>query len=310
MLVVLELHLEQLEIAGDDRQQIVEIVRDAARQLAYRLHALGFAQGLVLDDLLADIANEGKKTYESAILVAKRGYHRFGGEYLTRLATKTDCPRVQRLLLLQTLAGLLNLLVLRRGFIEGGRGCPDDFLGRVTEHAHHGRIAQRNLVLRIDDEYGLRQMIEYGLEQGLLRQHARSLLRKIMQDAGKVLLALRLECTHRQVNRKDCSTLAARHHLSADADDLALPGFQMVANIAVVAAAKRLGHKSVDVASDELSIGESEHFFDCGIEGANKPLVVDDDNGAHGRLERGLQHLRAEVLASNRLAGIGHAKAP
>ncbi len=66
LLGTLELHLEQLVVAGDDGQQVVEVVRDAARQLADRLHALRLAQGLVLHDLLADVANKLDETYESA----------------------------------------------------------------------------------------------------------------------------------------------------------------------------------------------------------------------------------------------------
>ena len=63
-----ELHLEQLVVAGDDGQQVVEVVRDAAGQLADRLHALRLAQGLVLHDLLADVANELDEADELAVL--------------------------------------------------------------------------------------------------------------------------------------------------------------------------------------------------------------------------------------------------
>ena len=47
-----DIALEQVQIAADDMQQIVEVVRDAARQIADRLHLLAVAQrGLGLDQL-------------------------------------------------------------------------------------------------------------------------------------------------------------------------------------------------------------------------------------------------------------------
>ena len=64
---ILQLHLEQLVVAGDDGQQVVEVVRDAARQLPDRLHALRLAQGLVLHDLLADVANKLDEAYEPSL---------------------------------------------------------------------------------------------------------------------------------------------------------------------------------------------------------------------------------------------------
>ena len=38
---------EQLQVAGDHLQQVVEVVGDAAGQLAHRLHLLGLAQRLL-----------------------------------------------------------------------------------------------------------------------------------------------------------------------------------------------------------------------------------------------------------------------
>src|SRR6185436_4795830 len=133
-----------------------------------------------------------------------------------------------------------------------------------------------------------------SLQQALLRQHAGSLLRKVVQDAGEVLLAVGLERADRQVNGKNGSVPAARHDLAADADDLALAGLQMMAKVAVMAAVKRLGHQDIDVATDQLVAGETEHVLDGRVERADQSQLIDDDYGADGRLQRGLQHLRAE----------------
>ncbi len=113
----------------------------------------------------------------------------------------------------------------------------------------------------------------------------------------KIFLPFGLELADRQVNRKDRPVLAAGHHLPADADDLALSRLQMMAKVAVMPAAKRLGHQHIDVAADQLVAGKPEHLLDRSIEGADQSLVIDDDDGADSRLQRGLQHLRAERWA-------------
>ena len=50
--------LQQFQIAGDHRQQVVEVVRDAAGQLADRLHLLGLAQLLLHALARRDVADE------------------------------------------------------------------------------------------------------------------------------------------------------------------------------------------------------------------------------------------------------------
>jgi hypothetical protein len=71
LLGVLQLHLEQLVVAGDDGQQVVEVVRNAPGQLPDRLHALRLAQRLVLHHLLADVANKLDETYEPSVGIAQ-----------------------------------------------------------------------------------------------------------------------------------------------------------------------------------------------------------------------------------------------
>src|SRR6185437_3502507 len=57
----IEQALEGLGVAADDHQEIVEIVRDAAGELADRLHFLGHRQLLArLDELLLGVAALGR----------------------------------------------------------------------------------------------------------------------------------------------------------------------------------------------------------------------------------------------------------
>ena len=54
--VIARLFLENVEITDDDSQQVVEVVRDAARQLADGLHLVGVPQLLLHDNAVRDLA--------------------------------------------------------------------------------------------------------------------------------------------------------------------------------------------------------------------------------------------------------------
>ena len=60
LLAVIQFHLEQLKIAGDDGEQVVETMGDAARDLADRFEALRLAQDLVLLDLAGNVAAQAR----------------------------------------------------------------------------------------------------------------------------------------------------------------------------------------------------------------------------------------------------------
>ena len=74
---VIEAGLEHLEIAGDHRQKIIEVVRDAPGQLADRLHLLRLPE-LLLHFLAArQIANEpGKDALAVGLRFADGEFHR------------------------------------------------------------------------------------------------------------------------------------------------------------------------------------------------------------------------------------------
>src|SRR5262249_23646118 len=112
------------------------------------------------------------------------------------------------------------------------------------------------------------------------------------------------EGAHRKVGGENCAALAPCHYLSADADDPAFAGLEMIPDVAVVTAAIGLGHEYVHVLARELSLRETEHSFGRGIDAANDSLGINDDDGA----DRGLEHLRA-MTGIDRLAFI-HRRAP
>ena len=89
-----ELHLQQLVVAGDDGEQVVEVVGDAAGELPDRLHALRLAQRLVLHDLLADVAVEQHEADEQPLLVAQHRDDDLGGELLAGLAVEANDERL------------------------------------------------------------------------------------------------------------------------------------------------------------------------------------------------------------------------
>ena len=274
-------------------------MRDAPRQLPDRLHALRLAQGLVLHDLPADVAVERDEAYELAVLIAQDRGHRLGGEALTGLAAVAHGHRLGQFLLAQTALDAPDALVFGRGIIEDRGPLPYQLLGGIAEYAADGRIAQNDFALGVGHENGVGQMVEDRLEKCLLAQGTgAALFRQVVHDAGEIAPAIRRERADRQMHGEDRARLPAPHHLPADADDLALPGLQVVADVAVVPAAKGLRHQQAHVLADELAFRVAEKLLRGGVDRANEPPVVDDDDGADSRLQRGLEHLRAELLVS------------
>ena len=68
---------EQLEVAADHLQQVVEVVGDAAGELADRLHPLGFAQPLLGADPVGDVAHRADQPVAGAVAGLHRGQDRF-----------------------------------------------------------------------------------------------------------------------------------------------------------------------------------------------------------------------------------------
>src|SRR4029453_3780329 len=84
----------QFMVSGDDRQQIVEIMRDPAGELPKSFHALDFPYRLLLSDLMADIANDGKDAKAAAFIFPDLGESGDAGEIPSAAPDEGDDPRL------------------------------------------------------------------------------------------------------------------------------------------------------------------------------------------------------------------------
>ena len=88
--------LEHLEVAQDDGEQVVEVVRHAARELAHRLHLLRLAQLLLQLVPCGQIAHEaGEEALAVGMRLADGELHREDGAVLALaldLAADADDP--------------------------------------------------------------------------------------------------------------------------------------------------------------------------------------------------------------------------
>ena len=77
---------DRFEVADDDGEQVVEVVRDAAGELADRLHLLRLPQLLLDRAALGEVARDLGEAHDCAGLVVDRIDHDAGPELLTILA--------------------------------------------------------------------------------------------------------------------------------------------------------------------------------------------------------------------------------
>ena len=122
----------ELAVAGDDRQQVVEVVRDPARELADGLHLLRLAQLLLEPPLLRHVARDHAARLDHAVVVADR--ERRVGE-VDRLAVLAPRHRLalDGLPALERGEELVHLRRLRAGVREGHDRAPGDLGGLVAE---------------------------------------------------------------------------------------------------------------------------------------------------------------------------------
>ena len=83
---------QRLDIARDDREQIVEIMRDAAGELADRLHLLRLAHPLLAGPALGQVAGDLGEADEAAAVVADGGDDDVGPEARAVLAQRASPP--------------------------------------------------------------------------------------------------------------------------------------------------------------------------------------------------------------------------
>ena len=171
-----------VDIADDDRQQIVEIMRNATCQLTDRFHFLQLEQLLARPiefflrlESFREIAGDLGKSRQFAILVADRIDDDVGPEArailsdapILRLETALARSCCQRILRFSCRAILFR--------VEGAEMPADDFTRRIALDALGAGIPRRDIALRIEQENrvvgdALNQKLELTLSLGLVAQ--------------------------------------------------------------------------------------------------------------------------------------------
>jgi hypothetical protein len=154
-----DLLVQQVEIADHDGQEIVEVVRDAAGELAHRLEPLRAAQPLLGRVALAHVAADEE------VLVVGLGPDAGPGErhdlaVLVHVARLEIAHRVAAARQPHLVARPLEIVG-----IEVLRGVPaDEVFGLVAEERAHARAYLDDVALAVDDE----DEIEGGFEDALV----------------------------------------------------------------------------------------------------------------------------------------------
>ena len=126
--------------------------------------------------------------------------------------------------------------------------------------------------------------LEHFLLQGLAGA-------QVAQHADKRVQALVLKLADGQVGRKDGAVLAPAVDFAADADDVPLAGLLIVGQVAVVLVVIGRRHQHFHVLPDQLAGQVAEHPLRGGVDGVDRSLRVDGDDG----VDRGIDH-RAQAL--------------
>jgi hypothetical protein len=129
------------------------------------------------------------------------------------------------------------------------------------------------------DSFGSREPITWTAPQLILELGSP---RQVVEDAGEVFLAVDLHLADREMQRELLAVAAHAGHGAADADDPALAGVEMMADISVVLRSIRLGHQHADVAAEHIGFGMAEHVFGRMIERLDAAARVDHDDAVDG----------------------------
>ena len=178
--------MQQVEIADHDRQQVIEVVRQAAGQLADRLHALRMlelpARRLAIRHVLDDA--DGTAHALVAVIERRAGHPQLERGVLGRLLVKLDVG--QHLAFEQAAhhvaeLGAGDLDQRREGPADDvGRRQPEDPLGIPVPDDHAAR--------RIEAEDGDRRRLDHGIERlvGVAqRRHHVLALGDVADDGGE-----------------------------------------------------------------------------------------------------------------------------
>ena len=285
--LVLQLRLEQLEIAEDHGQQVVEVMRHAAGELAHRLHALGLQQDRLLLAFGGRVVDEHEATQRAAAAADNGALDDRGGKQLARLAAEPSGMGLGSGL--RRCGAGVEEAHAALGILEQARHALAQHLGLgIAEHARERRVDQPDRRGRVADHERVGQAFEDRAEQGLLALEALlggALRAQVDNGAGEVARAPDRKLADREVHGEGGAVLAQAGHFAADADDLAPAGGEIFGEVGVVLAAVGLRHQHVDVAADQLVSGISEHFLGRGIDGLDVAAGIDGDDGRDRRLE-------------------------
>ena len=107
----------------------------------------------------------------------------------------------------------------------------------------------------------------------------------IAGDAGEHAAVAKMQFADGKVHGKGAAVLAKADDFAADADDLFLPGGQVIIQVAVVLVAVWLGHEHLDVLAEDLVRRVAEESLRRRVHRLDNAARVDREDGIHGRVE-------------------------
>ena len=172
LLRTIEPHVEQLQIAGDDRQQVVEIVRETAGQLPDGLHLLGLGQ---LPLGFPSASSAACRSVRSVMMPVKYRLplasnsltERWIGNVepsLRRAVTSRPMPMIFRLPRVEIGLQIAVMLAGEGLGHENANILPDQLLVRVTEQPCSGRIDRLDFAAQVDGQDRIDGSIVHRLE--------------------------------------------------------------------------------------------------------------------------------------------------
>ena len=163
----LELVRQKLRIADDDGQQIVEVVGDAAGELAHGLHLLGLDQLLFGALAVGEVMNDADEDGFAVLLgLADRQVHRKGRAVLApalNFPADADDLAFAGPVEIVDVAVMLFAVVPRHQHLDV---VADDLAGGVFEQPLAGRVEHHHVAAGIDQDDAVDRGIDHGAQPG------------------------------------------------------------------------------------------------------------------------------------------------
>ena len=126
---------ENFDRSGDDRQDIVEVMGDAAGELADGFHFFGLPNAVLCRDLVREVADESVEN--KALPRFQRGDAQLGPEFLSVAPPGHDFAAASENFVLpgaqEAFQGCLELIAVRAGENQIEQVLPERFLARPAE---------------------------------------------------------------------------------------------------------------------------------------------------------------------------------